>query len=367
MFRKPLAQLPLGALSLLAALALAAGCRKDAAAAADPTPTPAAEPAMASGHTPAAGAGAPGAAAAGSPAPAFDVAQIPAVVARVNGSPITRDEVLQRAQAMRGQMARMGAPPPPASEEFYRTMVDQLVGARLLLAEAKKRGLMPDPAEIQAGLERLKANNPEELKKQMAAQGLTEQALIADMTQSRAIQKLIEAEVRPAVKVSDEDARRFYEQNPDRMKRPPQVHVRHVLVAVPKDAPAPQKQTARQKAEALLARIKGGEDFAAVARDSDDPGSRAQGGLLPWFSRGEMVPPFEQAAFALKPGETSGVVESPFGFHVLRLEEQRPAGTVTFEEAKPQIEQWLSRQQARELLDKKVAALRKAAKVEVLF
>jgi peptidyl-prolyl cis-trans isomerase C len=323
---------------------------------------------MASGHAPAVAAGAPGAAAAGSPAPAFDVAKIPAVVARVDGSVISRDEVLQRAQAMRGQMARMGAPPPPASEEFYRTMVDQLIGARLLLAEAKKRGLMPAPAEVQAGLDQLKQRNPEELARQMAAQGITEKALLADMTQSLAIQKLIEAEIKPAVKVSDAEARRFYEQNPERMKRPPQLRVRHVLVAVPQGAAAAQKQAARQKAEGLLARIKAGGDFAAIARESsDDPGSRGEGGLLPWFSRGEMVPPFEQAALKLKPGETSGVVESPFGFHVLRLEDQRPASAIPFEEAKPQIEQFLSRQQARELLDRRVAALRKAAKVEVLF
>jgi len=281
---------------------------------------------------------------------------------------VQRGEVLQRADAMRQQMARMGAPPPPASEEFYHAMVDQLIGSRLLLAEAKKRGLMPAPAEVQAGLDQLKSRNPQELARQMAAQGITEKALLADMTQSLAIQKLIEAEIKPAVKVSDEEARRFYAQNPERMKRPPQLRVRHVLVAVQQGAAAAQKQAARQKAEGLLARITAGGDFAAIARESsDDTGSRGEGGLLPWFSRGEMVPPFEQAAFGLKPGETSGVVESPFGFHVLRLEDQRAAAAIPFEEAKPQIEQFLSRQQARELLDRRVAALRKAAKVEVLF
>jgi len=356
----------LAAVTLLAAFAVLAGCRKDAAAAADPTPTPDAEPAMASGHGPAAGA--PGAAAAGSPAPAFDTAKIPAVVARVNGAPISRQDVLQRAQAMRDQMARMGAPPPPTSEEFYHAMVDQLIGSKLLLAEAKQRGLMPPPAEVQAGLDRLKAQNPEELKRQMASQGITEKALLADMTQSMAIQKLIEAEVKPAVKVSDEDARRFYQQNPQRMKRPPQVRLRHVLVGVPRNAAPEQRAQAKQKAEGLLARIKAGGDFAAIARESsDDTGSRGEGGLLPWMSRGDSPPAFEQAAFALKPGETSGVVESPFGYHVMRLEEQRPEGQISFEEARPQIDQYLSRQQARELLERKVAALRKAAKVEVLF
>ena len=367
--RKSLARMPLVAASLLAAFALLAGCREEtAAAAADPTPTPAEEPAMAAGHAPAGGTAAPGAAPAGSPGPAFDVAKLPAVVARVDGNAITREDVLQRAQAMREQMAQMGAPPPPASEEFYRAMVDQLIGSRLLLAEAKKRGLMPAPGEVEAGLDRLKSRNPQELARQMAARGITEKALLADMTQSLAIQKLIDAEVKPEVKVSDAEARRFYEQNPERMKRPAQLRVRHILVSVPQGAAAPQRQAARQKAESLLASIKAGGDFAAIARESsDDNGSRNEGGLLPWFSRGEMVPPFEKAALALKTGETSGVVETSFGFHVLRLEDQRPAAAIPFEEAKPQIEQYLARQQARELLDRRVEALRKAAKVEVLF
>lgn len=374
MSRKPLAQVVQMLLVAGSLLAFAvAGCRKDAAAAAaDPTPTPgmADEPAMVAGHSPVTGTGAaaPGAIPGTSPGPAFDIAKIPAVAARVDGAAISREEVLQRANAMREQMARMGAPPPPASEEFFHAMVDQLIGSRLLLAEAKRRGLMPAPAEVQAGLDHLKSQNPQELARQMAAQGITEKALLADMTQSMAIQKLIDAEVKPAVKVSDEEARRFYEQNPDRMKRPAQLRVRHLLVALPQGAAAPQKEAARQKAEGLLARIKAGGDFAAIARESsDDTGSKGDGGLMPWFSRGEMVPQFERAALALKPGETSGVVESPFGFHVLRLEDQRPAAAIPFEEAKPQIEQFLSRQQARELLDRKVEALRKAAKVEVLF
>jgi len=366
-----MARKPLSAISLLAFLAAVAGCAKGDAPAAAATPTPADEPLTAAAHAPVvpgaalpAGAAAPGA----SPGPAFDVGTLPAVVARVDGAAISKAELLERANAMRAQMQQMGAPPPPASADFYRAMVDQLIGSKLLIAEAKKRGMMPSDDEVAANVERLRARGPQELARQLAAQGITEAQLRADMAQNLAIQKLVTTEVAPAVKVSEEDARRFYQQNPERMRRPAQVRVRHVLVAVPKGATAPQRQEGRQKAEALLARIKGGEDFAKVASESsDDPQSRGEGGLLPWLARSEHVPAFEAAAFALKPGETSGVVETPFGFHVMRLEDQRPAGSVTFEEARPQIEQWLSRQQARDLLDRKVAALRKAAKVEVLF
>lgn len=83
-------------------------------------------------------------------------------------------------------------------------------------------------------------------------------------------------------------------------------------------------KAARQKAEDLLKRVRAGEDFATLAKEfSEDPGSRAQGGDLGWFSRGEMVKEFEDAAFALKEGEVSGVVESPFGYHIIKVEEHR--------------------------------------------
>lgn len=290
------------------------------------------------------------------------------MVARVDGKEIAKAEVIQRADAIRTQMARVGAPAPPQSKEFYRAMVDQLIGARLLLAEAERRGLTATDAELAQSVAQLKAQDPEGFARQLAAQHMTEKVFAAELAPDLAIRKLVAADVRPGVKVEEEAARRFYERNLERMKRPPQVRVRHILVGVQPGAATDQRQAAKAKAESLRGRIEAGADFAAVARESsDDPGSRDQGGLLPWLSPGESVPPFERAAFALQPGQTSGVVESPFGFHVLRLEEKRQAATVSFEEARPQIEELLSRQQARELLDRKVAALRKAAKVEVLF
>jgi peptidyl-prolyl cis-trans isomerase C len=359
-------------LSLLLTLLGAAGCREEAAADAATGSPAAAEGAPAAGpvtaqpgtSTPAA----PGAAATGPAEPRFDEGTLPEVVARLDGKPVNRAELLERAAAIRSQMASMGAPPPPQSEEFYRTMLDQLVGAKLLLAEARRRGLAPSDTEVTAAIARLKAGDPEGFARQLQVQGVTEQTITANLAHDMAIRKLVEADVTPAVKVTEEAARNYYQQNLQRMKHPDQVRVRHILIGAGQDGSAEQRRLARQKAEELLARLRGGADFAALARESsDDPGSAGNGGLLPWLGPGESVKPFDEAAFALKPGELSGVVESPFGFHILRLEERRAAGAVSFEEARPHIEQALARQQARTLLEQKVAALRKTARVEVLF
>src|SRR5690606_14114200 len=120
--------------------------------------------------------------------------------------------------------------------------------------------------------------------------------------------------------------REFYDRNPHRYKQPERIRARHVLVRVPPSATEAEEAEARGRIEAALARIRGGEDFEAVARDvSEDPGSKDQGGDLGFFARGQMVPPFEEAAFALEPGQTSEIVRTDFGFHVIRLEERKPA------------------------------------------
>jgi peptidyl-prolyl cis-trans isomerase C len=269
---------------------------------------------------------------------------------------------------MRAQMARLGQAPPPQDEQVYRALLDQLIGGRLLLAEAKRLGLMPSAQEVGAELAQIKQRNPEAFARQLASQGMTEAAAAAELAPDLAIRKLVASEVTPTVKVSDDAARRFYEGNREQMKRPPQVRVRHILVGVPRGAPAAERQAARDKAAALLVRIRAGEDFGALASEaSDDAGSRQQGGLMPWLAPGDTVPAFERAAFALQPGQTSDVVESGFGFHLLRLEERKEPASVGFEEAKPQIIELLRRQQAREMLERRVAALRKQARVEVLF
>lgn len=156
------------------------------------------------------------------------------------------------------------------------------------------------------------------------------------------------AVLKKAVAVPEEDLRKYYTENASRYTAAEQRRARHILVQAAKDAPADVRQKAKAKAEALLAEArKNPAGFAELAKkNSDDPGSAANGGDLDFFGRGAMVKPFEDAAFAMKPGEISNVVESDFGYHVILLDAVRGGQKQPFEAVRASIEQEVRQQGA---------------------
>ena len=156
--------------------------------------------------------------------------------------------------------------------------------------------------------------------------------------------------------------REFYDQHPERYKQPERVRARHVLLRVAPDATEEQVAELRKQADAARARVAGGEDFAVVAKElSEDPGSKEQGGDLGFFARGQMVPPFEEVAFSLEPGQLSEVVKTDFGFHVIRVEERKAAEERSFDDAAREIAEELVRNdRARTLAEEQEKALETA-------
>lgn len=155
--------------------------------------------------------------------------------------------------------------------------------------------------------------------------------------------------LKAGITVSDKDLRDYYEQNASRFGTPEERHAAHILVKAEKSAPAAERDKAKARAQALLAEArKNPAGFAELAKkNSEDPGSKDQGGDLGFFTREAMVKPFSDAAFALKPGELSDVVESDFGFHVIKLLEVRGGQKKSFEEVRAQIEDEVKRQLAQ--------------------
>lgn len=345
---------------LLLAAALAESCSKTATPAparqAVATPQPASPPASVTG--------APAAA----PAPPKPVpAQLPAVLARVNGEAIEKWEF---ENALKGVEARAGGPvPPDRRDEVLREMLDQLIAYHVLAQESVARRLDVSDAELDAGIAQIKRNFPSE---DAFTQGLAQQGLTLDQFRKQTrvqmqVKKVIDAEVAPKISVTDADVDAFYQQNLERFKQAESAHVSHILVALPPNATPAQKAAAKATAAQALKKIRGGGDFGTVARETSNDSSAQNGGDLGFVPRGQTVPAFEQAAFALQPGAVSGIVETQFGYHVIKLHEKRAARTASLPEAAPQIKQFLTQQQQEQKLQQFVAAAKAKAKIEVLI
>ena len=295
--------------------------------------------------------------------------QLPAVVARVNGEEIKKEELVNRAQEMRVQLARTQGLQVSLSSAYFQEILDGIIAHRLLLDEAKTLGITITDAEADRMLAGFKAQFPsqEVFQKQLEANKMTEAQLRQKMQTDgdSKVNKLIQTRIASSVQVTEADTRTFYDQNQQRMKTPPQVHARHILIAADPRVPA-DRQKAKQKAEDLLAQLKKGGDFAQLAaQNSDDPGSKTQGGDLSWFQPGQMVPAFDKAAFALKkPNDLSPVVETRFGYHIIQLLERREPQAVPFEQAKNRIGAMLREDKIKQALRAHVQGLKAKGKVE---
>ena len=155
--------------------------------------------------------------------------------------------------------------------------------------------------------------------------------------------------VKKGIAISDDELKTFYEQNVARLATQEERRASHILITASKDAPAADKEKAKAKAQILLEAIKKAPaTFAEVAKaNSQDPGSAVKGGDLDFFARGAMVKPFEDAAYAMKKGDISALVESDFGFHIIQLTDIKAAKQRSFEESKTELIEDAKKQQAQ--------------------
>jgi peptidyl-prolyl cis-trans isomerase C len=190
----------------------------------------------------------------------------------------------------------------------------------------------------------------------------------SDLRQDLIVQKMIETEVAPKSAVTPAQVTDFYTKNPDQFKQPERVRASHILIMVAKDADAAAKTQARTKAADILKDVKAGKDFAGLAKQhSQDPGSAQNGGDLGFFQAGQMVGPFNDVAFKLAPGEISDLVETEFGFHIIKVAEKQAARTVPLEEVRTRLEQYLERTNRQQQTDVFINGLKTKGKIDILI
>lgn len=284
------------------------------------------------------------------------------IVVTVNGDPVRADEVKTTAQQMAQQMAQSGQQVDP--QKIGSAAMQQVIDGVLLVQEAKRRKLAVDPAEIAKAVEQAETNagGAEKLDAALTQQGLNRKRLSSLIEDSKLLDKLL-AQLSEGIKVSDEEVAAFYKDNPKYFEMPEQVKARHILIKVAPDADEKTKAEARARAEAARQRALEGEDFAALAKEVSEGPSAPSGGDLGFFSKDRMVPAFSEAAFGLKPGEISDIVETRFGYHVIKVEEHKDAGTVSLDEAKGRIKQGLTREAQGKKVQDLLKGLHEKAKI----
>ena len=292
---------------------------------------------------------------------------LPEVAARVNGQPI----VLRMVRLLAEQGAPPGKAPGNPEPGAYRQALQQAIIRELLFQEALKRNVAADDALVEQAYNeaRVRFKDDKAWAAMLAGQGLDPQSYRAELRVHQTIQKLLGQVADEArVQATDQEAMTFYESHPAVFDTGERVRASHILVRVPEGTAAARKEELRKKADALLGRVRSGEDFATLARkSSEDPGSASKGGDLGPFGRGQMVPAFEQAAFSLKPGEVSGVVESPFGFHIIKVSEKTPPRKVSFPEVKERLKQEMVQQKRQQAQQSFLNSLRAKARIETFL
>lgn len=285
------------------------------------------------------------------------------VAARVNGKPITEAQVsdfttrLGAAAAAEGGGGAAAAPP-------RADVLEAMINLELLAQAAQKEKVAVSNAEVNAEIDSIKSQyeSPAAFQEALKQASFTEAKLRAEFRQQLMAQKLLEKHLTTGL--PPDAVEKFYQENVDEFRRPEQVRASHILFRLPEDA---DREAVRKRADETLARIKKGEDFDAVAKElSTDPASIENNGDLGFFDREDAPKAIADTAFSLKKGEVSGVVESPFGLHLIKVTDTRPAGTASLEEVKPEIEKYLLAQQRETQAESFIEELKKGAKIEIV-
>jgi len=303
------------------------------------------------------------------------------VIAKGKGFEIKRSELDEVMMGVKSTAAARGQTISPGQlTQIESQLLNQIIQVQLLLQKAtepdKTNGTQKANLQMTALFER--AGSQEAFDLQMKAAGMTAAELRSKITQKLTAEVVLTRELN--VTVTDAEAKQFYDENPADFEQPEMAHVRHILLMTMDPVTrtplsTDQQQAKRKQIDDLLKRIRGGADFAALAKQySEDPGSKDNGGEMPAFPRGQMVPEFEAAAFSLTNNQVSDVVTSTYGYHVIKLLDKTPAKKLVLTDKIPlsdvtiaaKIKGFLTQQKIGKLSPAYLEKLSKAADVQIL-
>jgi len=301
------------------------------------------------------------------------VADPNSVAVTVNGAAITEGEIQA---VVKPQIEKMRSRMAPNMVEQYQAgmrqqVIDNMIIERLLDEKVKSANIVVSDANADAKINEMTSQQGttiENLKQMLQAEGQSFDTFRQRVKKGMQYEKLLDAEIAGKTDVNDADAKEYYSLHVGDFNAPQaSVRASHILITPEVKAPGADpneaKAAAKAKAEQLLKQVKDGADFAALAKEHSSCPSKAKGGDLGFFSKGRMVKPFEDAAFALKVGQVSDVVETDFGYHIIKLTAKREPGILPFEDAKQEVIDYLKQSKQTDFQNQFIEKLKADAKI----
>lgn len=289
------------------------------------------------------------------------------MVAVVNGTVIAQSD-LNREMKVQQWLLRTRKHLTGSKQSVDRDKVlENLINTELLFQESLKEGVKVDEAAINKQLETLEKQFPQKtaFSGWLSNMDLTEITIRSHIKKGLSIQQFIEKKFANKITVTEKEIKLYYDNHPDMFKLPEQVKASHILIKTEPNADKTKKDEARKQLEKIRERIKNGEDFATLAKEFSQGPSNSRGGDLGYFRRGQMMKPFEDAAFSLPPGQISDIVETTFGYHLIKVIDKKPASIMAFNDVKKGLVSFLKQSKIQKETLSYTEELKKKAKVEI--
>ncbi len=296
------------------------------------------------------------------------------VVAKGKGVEIKQSQIDDAFVDYKANLAANGQTVPEEKRATVEAdIVERLIFARLLMLRATEvdKVMGKDLATKTLSGSKQNAGSEEAFKRQLATTGKTLQQVTDRLAEQATCEEVLNRELKAKILVTDAQAKKYYDENGPRFEQPEALRVTHILVSIKdqatkQDLSDDEKKAKKKKAEKLLAEVKGGADFSKLAKESsDDPRAKENGGAYT-FTRGQMPPEFEAAAYSMKPDQISDLVATDYGYHIIKLHEHLPKKKVPLAEIAPKIKEALQRQELETQLPIYYQKLRKDAGIEVV-
>lgn len=288
------------------------------------------------------------------------------VAAQVNERTITYQELNKEFRA-RTRVPFEKVQADPQAQHIRKQVLEQIINEELLLKEAEQQKVSVPPAEIDKRFTQLQARFPSEeaFNQELKNRGLTAERLKQNIKKGLMRQQILTKEVLDKVSVSPKELEAFFDKNKNNYVQEEEIHARHILIRVDADVSPEDDRKAKERANAVLVKVKKGEDFGQLAKEHSDGPTKEREGDLGYFGRGQMVKPFEDAAFSLKAGQVSDLVRTKFGYHIIKVEDRREAKRLSYKQAENQVKDDLTKEKVNARYQEYIDGLRKKAKITI--